>query len=35
MREPHAMMPKFARDGTRLVLRIARALYGGKGSALG
>jgi hypothetical protein len=33
MREPHAMMPKFARDGTRLVLRIARALYGGKGSA--
>jgi hypothetical protein len=33
MREYSAILPKYARDGTRLVLRIARALYGGKGSA--
>jgi hypothetical protein len=33
MREPEAMLPKYDSLGNRLVLKITRALYGGKGSA--
>ena len=33
MREPEAMLPKYDQNGNRLVLKITRALYGGKGSA--
>ena len=33
MREPEAMLPKYDSLGNRLVLKITRALYGGKDSA--